>query len=152
MTLSSRPSLNQHPTTETLPEPIAEFVSQWQTAIDTGNAELFNQAFAQDVLWGSPFGALVSGYDQIHAIHSRMFANSTPVPGASRYQVAAFSQPTADVAIVYLRRLAAVLPEQKEPSLGSAFDELALIVLTRKADKWWLAAAQHLPDRRDVYK
>jgi len=50
------------------------FVKELQSAIDAGNASHFNRHFAQDVLWGSPFGAVAVGFDQIHAIHSRMFA------------------------------------------------------------------------------
>lgn len=50
-------------------EPVKDFILRWQEAIDTGNADLFNQQFAADVLWGSPFGAVASGYEQIHAIH-----------------------------------------------------------------------------------
>lgn len=43
-------------------------------AIDASDAELFNRAFARDVLWRSPFGAVVGGYDEIHSIHLKMIA------------------------------------------------------------------------------
>lgn len=152
----NRPKLDLVSNQEQIPEPLSAFVAQLQTAIDTADAQLFNQSFAQDVLWGSPFGAVVSGYEQIHTIHSRMFANLTPVAGASRYQVETFSQPSNDVIIAYIRRLANLAelkqPFQSEPKLGNAFDELALIVLIQREGQWWLAAAQHLPDRRDVYR
>ncbi len=151
-----RPKLDLISNQEQIPEPLSAFVAQLQTAIDTADAKLFNQSFAQDVLWGSPFGAVVSGYEQIHTIHLRMFANITPIAGASRYQVETFSQPSDDVIIAYIRRIAHLTeelkqPNQSEPKLGSAFDELALIMLIQREGQWWLAAAQHLPDRRDVY-
>src|SRR5918996_4641499 len=55
-------------------EAVDVFVGGLQAAIDALDANLFNRAFARDVLWGSPFGAIVGGYDEIHAIHSEMFA------------------------------------------------------------------------------
>jgi hypothetical protein len=68
-------------------DPVDAFVQELQTAIDTGDADHFNRRFAQDVLWGSPFGAVAVGFDQIHAIHARMFASVVPVKGAARYVV-----------------------------------------------------------------
>jgi uncharacterized protein (TIGR02246 family) len=131
--------------------PIDEFVRQLQEAIDTGDADLFNGRFASDVLWGSPFAAVVDGYDAIHAIHVRMFGSITPTPGASRYVVEHARFPAPDVAIAYVRRLAASASGEAKPGEPGSFDELALFVLVRRNDAWWLAAGQHVPDRRDVY-
>src|SRR5437868_3266345 len=78
-------------------EPVKEFIREWQEAIDTGNAELFNQQFAQDVLWGSPFGAIAEGYEQIHAIHSQMFSFIAPVPGAAQYNIEHIRFPSNNV-------------------------------------------------------
>jgi uncharacterized protein (TIGR02246 family) len=130
-------------------ESVNEFIRQWQEAIDTGNAELFNQQFAEDVLWGSPFGAIAEGYDQIHAIHSQMFSSVTPVPRAAKYNIEHIRFPSDGVAIVYVRRVA-VNREIDNRKLGP-FDELALLVLVQRENAWWLAAAQHVPDRRDIY-
>ncbi|HEY8527138.1 MAG TPA: hypothetical protein VIL48_19355 [Acidimicrobiales bacterium] len=55
-------------------EAAADFVRDLQAALDTFDADAFNRQFARDVLWGSPFGAITRGYDEIHAIHSAMFA------------------------------------------------------------------------------
>lgn len=46
----------------------------------------------------------------------------------------------------YLRKTSA-----KWKTKPGSFDELALLVLVKKDDEWWLAAAQHVPDRRGVY-
>ena len=132
-------------------DPVDAFVKELQSAIDTGNASHFNRHFAQDVLWGSPFGAVAVGYDQIHAIHSQMFSSVESVKGASRYVVEHARFPTDDVAIAYVRRSSVHPSEPPLPGRPGAFDELALFVLVRREGKWWLAAAQHVPDRRDLY-
>jgi uncharacterized protein (TIGR02246 family) len=132
-------------------EPIDIFVGGLQRAIDAGDADRFNQQFAEDVLWGSPFGAVAVGYDQIHAIHTRMFASILPSKGASQYSVEHIRFPLEDVALAYVRRTSkhsAVAPDQQQPG---SFDELALFVLVRRDGDWWLAAGQHVPDRREVY-
>jgi uncharacterized protein (TIGR02246 family) len=132
--------------------PVDEFVQELQQAIDTADADLFNRHFAADVLWGSPFGAVVDGYDAIHAIHARMFAPIRATPGASRYIVEHARFPAPDVAIAYVRRLRADSGEAEPvPGRPGSFDELALFVLVRRDGQWWLAAGQHVPDRRDVY-
>lgn len=132
-------------------EPVDAFVRELQEAIDTGDAGLFNARFAQDVLWGSPFGAVASGYDQIHAIHACMFSAVTPSPGASRYTVEHVRFPASDVAIAYVRRVAVDPPGRPDAGSPGAFDELALVVLAERQGEWWLVAAQHVPDRRDAY-
>jgi uncharacterized protein (TIGR02246 family) len=132
-------------------EPVQAFVQQLQQAIDTGDADLFNLSFAEDVLWGSPFGAIAEGYEQIHAIHTRMFSSVVPVKGASRYVVEQVRFLVEGVAVAYVRRVSSSpegLADHRKPG---SFDELALMVLVEREGKWWLAAAQHVPDRRDVY-
>ena len=132
-------------------DPIAAFVSELQDAIDTGDVTKFNRHFAHDVLWGSPFGAVAVGYDQIHAIHAKMFSSVVAVKGAARYTVEHTMFVSDDVAIAYIRRISTQPIETTKAGSPASFDELALIVLVRREDQWWLAAAQHVPDRRDVY-
>lgn len=132
-------------------EPIVAFVAQLQEAIDTSDAEKFNRQFAKDVLWGSPFGAIANGYDQIHAIHSRMFSSVSPVKGAALYSIEQTMFPSDDVAIAYVRRTSTQRRDNSASIAPGSFDELALIILVRRDEQWWLAAAQHVPDRRDVY-
>jgi len=132
-------------------EPVNAFIRQLQEAIDTGDAELFNLHFAEDVLWGSPFGAIAIGYEQIHAIHTRMFSSVTAVAGASRYEVEQVRFPVENVAVAYVRRVSAIHETTVDQSKPGSFDELALLVLVKRDEQWWLMAAQHVPDRRDVY-
>ena len=130
--------------------PIVEFVQQLQQAIDAGDADLFNSQFAEDVLWGSPFGAVADGYEQIHSIHERMFSSIVPVAGASRYHIEHVRFVSTGVAVAYVRRLGGTndVPSSDKPG---SFDELSMFVLVERAGSWWLAAAQHVPDRRYVY-
>lgn len=144
---TTRPNLGRSATRE----PIEAFVERWQAAIDAGSADAFNHQFANDVLWGSPFGAIAVGYDQIHAIHQRMFATVEPVAGASRYHIEHVLTPADDLAIVYVRRVRQTQEPASDVTRPGSFDELALLVLVERDGRWWLAAAQHVPDRRDVY-
>jgi uncharacterized protein (TIGR02246 family) len=130
--------------------PVIEFVKTLQEGIDDADADRFNQWFANDVLWGSPFGAVVDGYEALHSIHARMF-ESAPQGVRSRYEVEHVRFPTEDVAIAYVRRTSNSTTGPDEPGRPDAFDELALFVLVRRNETWWLAAGQHVPDRRDVY-
>ena len=47
------------------------FTAGLQAGHDQRDADILNGQFAGDVIWGSPFGALVEGYDQLHPIHVR---------------------------------------------------------------------------------
>lgn len=139
------------------PEAVRGFVAGLQAAIDALDAEVFNEQFASDVLWGSPFGAIVSGYDEIHAIHSQMFAAASERQarvkhGGSRYEVEHARLIADSVAVAYVRRFSLAERGEAQPGRADAFDELALFVLVRRNDAWWLAAGLHTPDRRDVYR
>jgi uncharacterized protein (TIGR02246 family) len=151
--MADRPTL----TLENGPEAIEEFVSGLQAAIDSWDAHRFNAHFAGDVLWGSPFGAVISGYDEIHAIHSRMFAAASErrtqgQGGGSRYEVEHARLVAEGVAIAYVRRFSLAEQGEEQPERADAFDELALFVLVHRDGAWWLAAGLHTPDRRDVYR
>jgi uncharacterized protein (TIGR02246 family) len=151
--MAGRPTL----TLENDPKAVEEFVAGLQAAIDAWDANGFNSHFAGDVLWGSPFGAVVSGYDEIHAIHSRMFAAASERQrrhegGGSRYEIEHARLVANGVAIAYVRRFSLAERGQEVPGRADAFDELALFVLVQRDGAWWLAAGLHTPDRRDVYR
>ncbi|OWY62927.1 hypothetical protein B7486_55815 [cyanobacterium TDX16] len=128
--------------------PVEDFIAELQAAIDAGDAARFDGRFARDVLWGSPFGAVVDGFDEISTIHAAMLSSVEPVPGSSTYVIEHVRRPTDDVAIAYVRRISATHAEVERPGRADSFDELALFVLVRRDGEWWLAAGQHLPDRR----
>ena len=81
---------------------VDRFVAGLQAGIDSANAQTYNADYGEDVMWGSPYGATVLGYDALHAIHRRMFDRGVAVAGASsRYQTAHVMAPTPDVAIAH---------------------------------------------------
>jgi uncharacterized protein (TIGR02246 family) len=144
-------------TLEDDPKAVEDFVVGLQAAIDVWDANGFNRHFADDVLWGSPFGAVVSGYDEIHVIHSRMFAAARERQrrgegGDSRYEIEHARLVAEGVAIAYVRRFSVAERGREVPGRADAFDELALFVLVQRDGAWWLAAGLHVPDRRDVYR
>ncbi len=128
---------------------VDDFVAELQAGIDSGDAETYNAHFADDVAWGSPYGATLVGYDTVHSIHARMFAQPPAVTGpSSRYETVHVMAPGPDVAIAHVPRVA--LHVDGEP-IGidnkSMFSEMALYVLVRRNDQWWLAAGQNTPIR-----
>jgi uncharacterized protein (TIGR02246 family) len=142
--MADRPTL----TLEDDPTAVEGFVAGLQAAIDAWDANGFNRHFAADVLWGSPFGAVVSGYDEIHAIHSRMFAAASERQGrdeggGSRYEIEHARLVADGVAIAYVRRFSLAERGPEVPARADAFDELALFVLVQRDGAWWLAARVH---------
>jgi uncharacterized protein (TIGR02246 family) len=144
--MTTRPTLGQDHDRQ----PVDDFVRGLEEAVVARDADRFNAQFSDDVLWGSPFGAVVDGYEALNAIHRRMFA-AAPAGAGSKYTVEHVRFPTEDVAIAFVRRTSAATGATDEPGRADAFDEVALFVLARRDGEWWLAAGQHTPDRRDVY-
>lgn len=124
---------------------VDEFVAGLQAGIDTADAETYNAQFGDDVAWGSPYGAKVVGYDTLHSIHRQMFSAASAATGASsRYETVHVMAPTPDVAIAQVRRVALDAEGEQIPiDDPSAFSEMALYVLVRREEKWWLAAGQN---------
>jgi hypothetical protein len=59
-------------------EAVARLVGELQAGLYERDADMYNRQFASDVLWGSAFGATVQGYEQLHAIHSRLDEAARP--------------------------------------------------------------------------
>jgi uncharacterized protein (TIGR02246 family) len=130
--------------------PAAEaFAAGLQTGHDERHADILNRQFAADVAWGSPYGALVEGYDQLHPIHVRFQHDAGQRP-AIRYEVRHVVAVSEDVAIAHIARLI-LRPDGKAagPTAdpNQSFSEMAMYVLVRRDGQWWLAAGQNTPMR-----
>jgi uncharacterized protein (TIGR02246 family) len=125
------------------------FAAGLQAGHDQHDADVLNRQFAADVVWGSPYGALVEGYEHLHPIHVRFQEKATGSP-AFRYEVRHVLALGEDVVVAHIARLA--LGEDGGPLPPSAapdqpFSEMAMYVLMRQDDTWWLAAGQNTPMR-----
>lgn len=128
---------------------VGRLVEELQSGWDRGDADISNRHFATDILWGSPFGATVLGYDDLHAIHVRLKKEGRGGQ-ASRFELVQVIAPTADVAVAQVRRVALDReghPVEPGAGLSGAFSEMALYVLVRRGRTWWVAAGQNTPIR-----
>jgi uncharacterized protein (TIGR02246 family) len=130
---------------------VARFVAELQAAIDHDDADTYDQRLASDVIWGSPYGATVHGYETLHAIHVRMHRQPGASPAShSRFEIDRVRVPAPDVAIAHVRRVAldaAGRPVEPSSDPSVRFSEMALYVLIRRDGTWWLAAGQNTPIR-----
>jgi len=147
--MTQRPTLTAPDWLQEAREAVDAFVAGLQAGIEDTDARTFNADFADDVMWGSPYGATVVGYETLHAIHRGMHERGVAVTGpSSRYQTVHVMAPTPDVAIAHVRRVALdARGEQISIDDASAFSEMAMYVLVRRDGKWWLAAGQNTPIR-----
>lgn len=145
--------MSRHPTLG-IASPEAEaavqaFAAGLQAGHDRSDAEALNRQFAADVIWGSPYGALVDGYDQLHPIHAR-FQHQPKTGTAYRYQVRHVLAVSEGVVIAHIARLALSLdgkPLAPSSDPNQPFSEMAMYVLVRRGEDWWLAAGQNTPMR-----
>ena len=147
--MNQRPTLTAPDRLQEARDAVDAFVAGLQAGIHDADAQVFNADFAEDVMWGSPYGATVVGYDTLHAIHRRMHERGMPVTGpSSRYQTVHVMAPTPEVAIAHVRRVALDARGEQIPiDDASAFSEMAMYVLVRRDGNWWLAAGQNTPIR-----
>ncbi|GGF12364.1 SgcJ/EcaC family oxidoreductase [Williamsia phyllosphaerae] len=113
---------------------ITDLIDHLQRGHDTGDADTYDGLFAGDILWGSPKGQVLQGFAPLNAIH-RTQLTGAPASPASVFELAQASAPTDDVVIAQIRRRA----------VNGAFSEMAMYVLVRRDDRWWLAGGQNTP-------
>jgi hypothetical protein len=84
---------------------VARLVEQLQAGWDQHDADLSNRYFAANVMWGSPFGATVNGYEELHAIHVRLKQQGKGGL-SSRFEIVRVLAPAPGVAVAQVRRVA----------------------------------------------
>jgi uncharacterized protein (TIGR02246 family) len=130
-------------------EAAAALVATLQAGWDEHDADLTDRYDAADLLWGSPFGATLRGYDELHAIHVRLKRQGAGGP-SSRFEVVQVLAPAPDVALAHIRRTALDAdgrPLAPSSDLTGPFSEMVLYVLARRDGQWWVAAGQNTPVR-----
>jgi PPOX class F420-dependent enzyme/OxyR family protein/uncharacterized protein (TIGR02246 family) len=145
----ARPTLGSDDAAPEAIEAVTHLVEELQAGWDEHDADVSNRHFARDLMWGSPFGATVDDYDQLHAIHVRL-KQQRRGGASSRYEIVRILAPTPDVAVAHVRRVALDLdgrPLELITDATGSFSEMALYVLVRRGQTWWLAAGQNTPVR-----
>jgi uncharacterized protein (TIGR02246 family) len=134
---AGRPALDDPSARAAATSAVEELIAGLQDGLDRASADAYDGQFASDVLWGSPYGATVSGYEALNAIHhSLMGAGVAP---RSRYEIVQLTSPVPGVAIAQVRRND--LSDDKD----ERFSEMAMYVLVERGGRWWLAAGQNTP-------
>jgi uncharacterized protein (TIGR02246 family) len=113
---------------------VQQLIDALQRGFDIGDADIYDAMFASDVLWGTPKGLVLAGYNVLNSIHHRMMGGE-PVEPESRFELAQLMQPADRVVVAQIRRTA----------LNGGFSEMAMYVLVHDNDRWWLAAGQNTP-------
>lgn len=144
-TLPHAPSLfEQH--TDRERDAILAVITTLERAVNASDGDLFDSVLSEDVIWGSPKGQIVLGLEQLNPIHRRLAANSRQYGQTSLFTLEALGFIGPDFACASVRRTG--LDESGvplTPSPGSIVQELALYVLVRRKDRWWIASAQNTP-------
>lgn len=143
--LPQAPTIFQPHTTEER-DAILVVIATLERAVNTSDGDLFDSVLSEDVIWGSPKGQIVLGLDQLNPIHRRLAANSRQFGHSSRFILEALGFIGPEMACATVRRTG--LDEHGlplHPSQGSIVQELALYVLVRRCDRWWIVSAQNTP-------
>jgi uncharacterized protein (TIGR02246 family) len=125
---------------------ILAVIATLEHAVNTSDGDLFDSVLGEDVIWGSPKGQIALGLDQLNPIHRRLAANSRQYGYSSRFTLESLGFLGEDIACASVRRTGLDEHEMPlNPTPGSIVQELALYVLARRDDRWWIVSAQNTP-------
>lgn len=144
-----RPALALDGDARDAPEALERFVDELQAGWDKHDADITDASLAADVLWGSPFGATLRGYDDLHDIHVRLKQQGAGGP-SSRFEIVQYAVPAPGVVVAHVRRVAVDADGRAlDPTADTTgpFSEMALYVLVHRDGAWWVAAGQNTPIR-----
>src|ERR1700733_9047934 len=99
---AGRPVLHDPSARAAATSAVEELVAGLQGGLNRASADAYDRQFASDVLWGSPYGATVFGYEALNAAHHSLMAAAVAPP--SRYQIVQVMSPAPGVAIAHVRR------------------------------------------------
>ena len=132
MTQLDRPALDQ-PSVDT-DAAVNALLHTLQRGYETGQADVYDELFAEDLLWGTPKGQVVHGFSHLNAIHRQMMGGKAVTP-ASRFEIVQTTCPAPGVVVTQIRRRA----------LNGEFSEMAMYGLAKRRGRWWVAGAQNTP-------
>jgi hypothetical protein len=123
-----RPALDDPSARAAAAGAVERLVAGLQDGIDRADANVYDRTFASDVLWGSPYGATLSGYEPLNAAHHSLMAAGVAPP--SRYHIVQLMSPLPGVAITHVRR------DDLSDDKDKRFSEMAMYVLVERGGQW----------------
>jgi uncharacterized protein (TIGR02246 family) len=135
--VAGRPVLDDPSARASATRAVERLVAGLQDGLDRADADAYDRQFASDILWGSPYGATVFGYEALNAAHHALMAAG--VAPRSRYEIVRVVSPGSGVAIAQVRR------NDVGDDADARFSEMAMYVLVERGGQWWLAAGQNTP-------
>ncbi len=121
-------------------EAVGQLLERLQTGLDHGDADYYDGMFAADLLWGSPYRQVLSGYGSLNVVHRSLM--DTPMISRSRYEQVQTLALAPGVIDTHVRRQS--LPDVPDTD-ARGFSEMAMYVLIQRGGHWWLAAGQNTP-------
>jgi uncharacterized protein (TIGR02246 family) len=116
-------------------EALDALVATLSEGVKQADADVYDSQFADDVLWGNPYGGTLSGYTLLNWAHRSIMAAGGAPP--SRFEIVQSMTPTDGVIVAHVRR------NDLSDDSGNGFSETALYVLVEREARWWLAAGQN---------